>query len=139
MVEVADKWRQECNAYDMGLQINDMSYLDYLQGLVDSPDSDILVLCKGDKIIGYMGIVAFRSPLSNEYLACEKNWFILPEHRGISSMKLLKAARRWAKYKGCTHLIMNASCVAGDMHDKLCGLYEKMKMKKFETSYIQEV
>ncbi len=132
-------WIDSSNREYFSLTIDIDIVLADLMNLVDSESSDLLLLKKEKETIGFMGITKFKSPLCNDDIANEHYWFVNEEHRGKGSLKLLAMAQSWAKVKSCSHLIMNASNLASGMHDKVCSFYERVGMKKFETSYIQEV
>jgi len=133
--EVISSWLKEVNARVMGIELDEEVYLSDFQRLIDGDDSDLLVL-ERDKIIGFMGLTIFNSPLGRQRICNEHYWYVLPEYRGMASLRFIKAAQQWAREKGCSHLMMNASAMASDMHDKVCKLYELFGMKKFETTYI---
>lgn len=141
MMYVAMEWKDQCNAGDFGIGIDPVHYARQLGRLIERDDAELFLLTDTDHaIVGYMGVVIFTSPLDNTKIASEHHFYILRDHRGgIGSMRLVKAVREWARERGCTHLIMNASTLAGDLHDKVCRFYESMGMKLFETSYIQEI
>jgi len=136
---VARSWYDDTHRNSFNIDIDIDTHLADLDRLAKSADSDLLVLIDGTLIVGYMGIEAFTSPLSQQVIANEHYWYVLPEKRGIGSMRLIWLAQQWAKEKGCSHLIMNASNLASSLHDKVCKLYEQLGMKKFETSYISEI
>jgi GNAT superfamily N-acetyltransferase len=131
-------WKRESNHQKLKIDADDDIYIGKLQEFIDNPNNILLVL-EDDEIVGYMGLQAFESPLGNQLIANEHYWYVLPEKRGFSALKFLHAAERWAKEKGCSHLIMNASNLASDLHDRTCRLYERFGMSKFETTYIKEV
>lgn len=137
--DIALSWQKECNTQVFGIKEDMDEFFQDLQNLTGRNDSDLLVLAEGERIIGLIGLVIFKSPLSKQRMANEHYWYVLPEHRGISSLRLLKAAEKWAKDKGCSHLLMNASCLASDLHDSVCKLYERYGMKKFETVFIKRL
>lgn len=115
-------------------------YLERLSELITRDDADLLILLNtGGDVVGYMGVEYFFSPLDNEKVANEHHWYVLEDYRGVGSIRLIHAAEKWAKKHHCTHIIMTASNLASNLHDKVCEFYEKMGMKKFETSYIQEI
>jgi len=136
---VALEWQDSCNADSFGVTINANSYMAGIIDLISNKDTDVLLLCHEDEVVGYMGIERFSSPLGTQKIANEQYWYILPGTDNNGAVMLLKAAQQWAKGKGCSHLIMNASMLASDKHDRLCGLYGAIGMKKFETSYIKEI
>jgi len=123
----------------MGIDLDEDTYLADLQRLVDEPDSDLFVLWDDDVPVGYMGLRVFDSPLGRQMVASEHYWYVISEKRGMSALKFLPLAERWAKEKGCSHLQMSASMLASDLHDRTCKLYERFGMEKFETVFIKEV
>jgi len=131
-------WRQEARIEQFGISFDWETYIKDLQHLANDENSDLLVLMDNEPI-GYMGIQCFNSPLGEQKIANEHYWYVCPEKRGMGSMRLFRAAKNWATQKGCTHLVMNASMMASSLHDKVCMLYERVGMRKFETSYIAEV
>lgn len=137
---IAESWREEMRANEFGIIADDIDkFLAELGMMAVKDDSDLLVLYDEETPVGYIGLQYFNSPLGNQRMANEHYFYVIPEKRGISSMRLIKNAKFIAKLKGCSHLILNASNLASGMHDKVCGFYEKSGMKKFETSYISEV
>lgn len=138
---LAEQWFSECNASAFGLKAEiDRHLSDMYRLAVYTAGAELLLLINDkEEIVGYMGLITFKSPISDQLIANEKNYYVRPESRGNGGLRLLIEARKWAKMKGCSHLIMNASNLASDMHDKVCELYRKMGMRKFETSYISEV
>lgn len=136
---IAESWQKIVVANEFGILTDVNKHLLELSNMVLGADSDLIVLYDGDAPVGYIGLQYFDSPLGNQRMANEHYLYVIPEKRGISSMRLIKNAKFIAKLKGCSHLILNASNLASDLHDKVCRVYEKMGMKKFETSYISEV
>jgi GNAT superfamily N-acetyltransferase len=138
---LAEKWLAESNASSFGLKADVEQHLkDMLNNMVYQDGNDLLILQNDkDEVVGYMGLSTFKSPISDQLIANEHNYYVRPESRGAGGLRLLIEARKWAKGQGCSHLIMNASNLASDLHDKVCTLYQKMNMKHFESSYISEV
>jgi hypothetical protein len=136
---LARKWEQECNGVKMGIHLDCETHLKDLQGLVDGTLSDLLILRNGEEIIGYMGLQIIDSPIGNQKTANEHYWYVIPERRGVSSLRLIHAAEAWAQMNKCSHLLMSASYLASDLHDKTCRLYERFGMSPFETTFIKQV
>jgi len=133
---VTFEWHNTCNAKDFGIDLNPETYFKDFSDLIDREDSDLLLLMKRDEVVGYMGLTYFQSPLGNQRIANEHFWYVSGKHRGRGTLKLIRAARQWAKEKGCSHLIMNCSNLASDMHNRLCHFYTRIGFQLFETSYI---
>lgn len=137
---IAESWREEMRANEFGIIVDDVDkFLNELYNMSSRADSDLLVLYDEETPVGYIGLQYFDSPLGNQKMANERFFFVMPESRGMTSMRLLKSAKFLAKLKGCSHIIFNASNLASDMHDKVCSFYEKMSFNLFETSYISKV
>ena len=137
---IVSSWKEIASKNEFGIKVVDENkYLLDLCRMTMNPRSDLLVLFDDIRPVGYLGLEYFDSPMGNQVIANEHYWYVLPESRGIGSMRLMKTAMQLAKLRGCSNLIMNASNLASDLHDKVCKLYEKMEMKKFETSYIKEL
>jgi len=137
---IVESWQENVQDNDFGIIADDIDkYLTELGNMVLRPDADLIVLYDGETPIGYIGLRYFSSPLGSQMMAEEHYFYVIPEKRGLASMRLIKNAKVLAKMKGCSHIILTASNLASDMHDKICNFYEKSEMKKFETSYISEV
>lgn len=136
---VVESWQQIVLDNGFGIIADDVDkFLIELGNLATGEESDLLVLYD-DVPIGYLGLEYFISPLGDQKMANEHYFFVMPEKRGLSSIGLMRKAKVLAKERGCTHLIMNASNLASDMHDRVCAFYERLNMKLFESSYIKEL
>ena len=137
---IVESWQENVIDNKFGINANDVDkYLCELGMLAKNENSDLIVLCDEGVPVGYIGLRYFESPLGDQKMADEHYLYVIPEKRGMSSIRLIKGARFLAKQKGCSHILFNASNLASDLHDKLCRVYEKMGMKLFESSYIIEV
>ncbi len=132
---VIEVWVEECHANEFGIEIEIPSYLDTAYQLIHHEDGDLMVMeYKGD-IIGLMGITLSKSGIGNQSIASVLYWYTLPKHRG-KGVSFVMEAQKWAKSKDCSHIIYSASKMGSDLHDRVCLLYKRMNMKKFDTSYI---
>ena len=137
---IVESWRKNVVDNDFGIIADDFDkYLTELGNMVLRPDADLIVLYDEETPVGYIGLRYFSSPLGNQMMANEHYYYVIPEKRGLASIRLIKNAKVLAKMKGCSHIIFNASNLASELHEKVCRVYEKMGLKKFETSYISEV
>ena len=139
---MAEQWLAECNASSFGLKAEVDKHLEDMNTIVNSPsllDDLLLLINDKEQVVGYMGLRTFTSPLSDQVIANEHNYYVRPESRGHGGLRLFIEARKWAKENGCSHRIMTASRLASSLYERTCKLYEKMGMKEFETSYISEV
>ncbi len=138
-VLMAREWFDESQKKEFGLSIDLSKTLLDIGQLAFSPNSIVFLLVDNNKIIGFYGAAISCSKFSNQMIAEERYYYVTQENRGISSLKLIKAATEWAKNKQCSHFIIYASNLASELHDRTCQLYEKLGMKKFETSYVKEL
>ena len=136
---IAESWFEFANKNEFGIEVDVDKHLLELEMMAANDDADLIVLYDENNPIGYIGLRYFISPLGEQKIAEEHYLFVVPEKRGMASMRLIKNAKMLAKLKDCSHIIFNASNLASDLHDKVCNFYEKQGMKKFETSYISEV
>ena len=137
--EAVFEWRDSCNGKDFGIDLQTETFFSHLVDMINDEDKELFLLVKMDKVIGFLGAVIFQSPLGVQNIAIERFWFVSGKHRGRGAILLYRAFKKWAKEKGCSHHLMTASCLASDMHDRLCRFYEKIGFRKFETSYIKEL
>ena len=136
---VVNRWYDEAQKSKFGLNVDLVTALFDIDQLISLPDTDVLVLVDEDVFIGFMGMGSSFSKVGNQRVAEERYYYVIPEKRGISSLRLVKASENWAKEKECTHFIIYASNLASKLHDRICKLYERLGMQLFETSYIKEL
>lgn len=135
---VIETWLSECHANEFGINIEVTSYLNTAYNLIEHEDGDLMVMEYKGEIIGLMGITLSKSPIGDQKIANVLYWYTLPEHRG-KGISFVVEAIKWAKKKSCSHIIYSASKMGSDLHDRVCMIYERMNMKKFDTSYILEL
>lgn len=136
---LAFEWKGLCNGKAFGIDLRVETHFRDLASLIENEDSELFLLLKQYRVIGYMGVTCFDSPIGNQKIANEHYWYVSGKNRGRGTLLLLRAIKSWAKEKGCSHLIMNCSNLASEMHDRLCRFYEKIGFRKFETSFIKEL
>lgn len=138
LLPVVESWRRSCRN-DFGFNLDTETFVKDLIRLIEGETSDLFVLEDIFGIYGFMGLDMFDSPIGQQRVANEHYWYVIPEKRGISALRFMPLAQKWAKEKGCSHLIMNASNLASDLHDKVCKIYGRFGFEKFETSFIKKV
>lgn len=134
---IFEAWEAEYNgnAFDIQAEVN--IAISHVHQLINTPHCVVLVLYDVDEPVGFMGVTIFSSPISDTKMATEHLWYVKPEFRGAKAIKMLDAAISWAKHRGCSHFLGNASMLASNLHDTVCKIYEGFGMKKFETTYIK--
>jgi len=135
LLALMDSWKLEASR-EFKIDFNSKVNARHLAEMVNGANSTVIGLMDGDTVVGYMGLCIFENPVGKGVMASEHFWYVLPEHRGIGAIRLLEAGMEWAKARGCTHFIGNASRLASELHDKVCEVYIKNGMSHFETSYI---
>lgn len=133
------RWMEEAHQEDFGIDINPVTILEDINGMLTGPETDIFVKIKDDRVVGFMGIRKFESPHGEEYIASEHLWYVLPEYRGSGFREWIRVAEAWAQVIGCNHLIINASHLSSDSHDRLCGIFNKIGFKHLESSFIMKL
>ena len=140
LIPVILEWKRTCNGKAMNINLDVETYCADLMNLIIKDDSELFILeDDNDKPIGYMGVECFNNPIGEGKMANEHYWFISEKSSGRGAMLLMAAVKLWARHKNCRHLLMSASTLASDMHDKVCKFYERIGMIKFETTFIQEI
>jgi GNAT superfamily N-acetyltransferase len=139
VIPLAQQWRAECNADTFGLDTYQAeTILGELQSWLDERPGVLLVALDGEKPVGFFAVFAVKSFLGEQNIALEKYWYALPNY-SLAGVRLFRAAQQWAEEQGCSHLIVAASNLASEKHDKVCRFCQDMGMQLFETAYIQEV
>ena len=137
---LVDSWLGEVNNDKFGLVIDKDKAIDDLRSMVFSPDADLFLLVVGDDIVGFSGVIVYENRLTDNKIANEHYWYVSPGYRkGKNPIRLIRAVEKWAKDHECSHIIMNASNLASDKHDRIVRIYERLGYSLFETSLMKEV
>ena len=133
-------WKETCKSKELEMEANPLALLLDFKKIIGSEQGVLFGTKNKNDVIGVIGVIIFSSPIGNDLIANEHYWYVMPEYRkGTIGMRLLKKAIKWAESKGCTHFMGNASMLASDLHDNICSIYERIGMKKFETTYIMKI
>ncbi len=133
LVPLLRLWRAEAQMEKFGVLVYVPETLEFLKGL-----PCVLLLIREGITVGLMGISITTSPTGPQKIANEHFWYIIPKFRGYART-MLKAAEKWTKEHGCSHLIVNASYMASGSCDKVSRMYELLKYQPFERVFIKEV
>ena len=123
---------------EFGLTVSVEGVEQDLQARLDLGDGTLLLAWDGVEPVGFFAVFKVKSSLSDQFVAIETFWFAVPNHQ-LAGPALFHRAKLWAKDNGCTHLIVSASRLASDLHDKVASFCERVGMKPFETVFISEV
>jgi hypothetical protein len=135
-----DVWTQTAHGDEFGIDIDTDSILAQIDMRLTFGKGVILIaIDSNDNPAGFFVVETYASGLGGKQtFAGESFWFALP-NRVMAGPYLAKAAKKWAKENGCSHLTISGSRLASDLHDKVCNFCERMDMKPIETVYITEV
>lgn len=114
--------------YSGQLPENRSKMADLVNRLIEDPNGLVLVATDPSGLIGMLGAIAFKHPMSDELVASEMFWWIEPETRG-SGVKLLRTAENWASQLGARRFIMIAPT------ERVGQFYERVGYERVETSY----
>ena len=109
-----------------------LSYLEFVKKL-----SVLLVGFENDEPIGFMGLFIQDSPLGADVILNENFWYIDKAHRGMAGVRMLKAAERTGREKGCNKFSVTASYLANEAATRVESLYKAMGFRLFEKIYIK--
>jgi hypothetical protein len=135
---LAQAWFAKCRADGFGLRGDLEWILQDLQSWLNQYTGTLLLAQDEDRPVGFFAVFALPSYLSGELVALEKYWYADP-NSVFAGPKLYVMARRWAIAAGCRHLIIAASHLAGDDHDKVANFCRSAGMRLFETTYIERL
>lgn len=135
---ILNAWAAEHKGADFGISVIRENVETDIYSLTNGENSDVMVLTDENEPVGLMVLMAVPSWLGDQRIAIEKYWYVKSDHR-TGGFMMVEEAKKWAKEHGCSHLVMIASNMASEMHDKVCAFYEHVGMKLFETSFISEV
>ena len=133
-----DAWASIAHGDDFGLDI-DLEVADAnMQKLLSLEGALLVAYGDDDKVEGFFALCPMPSFFGKQTIAMETMWFALPNaHR--AGPALFKAARKWTKENGCSHLMVSGSKLASDLHDKVCLFCERAGANWFETVYLLEI
>lgn len=83
----------------------------------------------GDVPTGMIAVWCFVHPFSGERIASELVWWVNPEERGSTGVRLLRWAEAWARAQGAVALQMIAPT------DRVGAFYERRGYTRVEVSY----
>lgn len=133
-----ESWLTLCKRTDYEMDCSVERVAEELEMWLMSMVGTLLVAYDGVEPVGFMAVFECKSPVGRDNIALEKYWFCRP-NTTMAGPALYRAAMEWARKQDCTHMVMSASMLASDMHDKVSRYCEAVGMRLFETSYIVKV
>lgn len=129
------EWQAAANGEEFAIPLDVAIAMNTARTLVQSPQSELLVAVDDAGVIhGFMGMVCRPSHVGRAYIAHECLFYVSARKRG-SGVSLLRAFKRLAKERGCSHYILNASRLAGDA-DLSGRLFCALGAAPLETSFV---
>jgi len=96
-----------------------------------------LVSYDEDKVVGVLAAYAFEPVFSEERVACEVLWYLLPEYRkGRRGLEMMQAYEYWAKMVGCK--VAQYGWLVNSP-EGMKSLYERTGAVKSEEVYYKEL
>lgn len=95
------------SVYAQKIHANAVALRATAEGLLASLDAVIYLAAVQSRVVGMMGLMRYRHPMSGELTASEVMWWIDPEHRG-SGVRLFRVGEAWALASGATVIQMIA-------------------------------
>lgn len=133
---LGNEWETLAHGVDYGLPLDVDIWLTTMQTLKQRPDGDVLVLIDaGGNVRGSLGMTYRPNHVGPGLIANECCFFVSPSARG-GGLKLIHAAEKLARAKGCGFATFNASRIAGDA-DRSGRLYQHCGYNAFEISYLK--
>jgi GNAT superfamily N-acetyltransferase len=99
------------------------------------PDMLCLVLDVDGMAQGLLLAVAYEHPFGPVRMARETVWWIEPDHRGLSAVRMLEAYEDWCRSQDCHYSGMAA--MGGD--ESVGRLYMRRGYRAAETHYLKAV
>lgn len=94
-----------------------------------------LVADAGDRLAGFLALVALPHPLTGQLYGDEIAWWVEPEYRrGRVGPQLLVAAEQWARQMGCQSVKMVAP-----FKSTVGAFYERCGYTAVETAYAKQL
>ena len=91
-----------------------------VENLLKSDNAAIFVSGNGHGVNGMIIVVVFEHPWTGQTTASEMVWWVEPEARGVTGIKLLRTAEKWAAESGATQMQMVAPNVGvGDIYMRM--------------------
>jgi len=116
------------NSVYAGFPLNREQMAQTVDLLLTSPIGRIYVAERKGDVVGMIGGLLFRHPITGEATVSELFWWVEPEHRGIG-IRLLKRAEQWAEEVGAVRMHMVAPTTdVGQM-------YLRLGYSPLETTY----
>lgn len=108
------------------------------RNLIENENGEIFVLEREKQVIGFISGALTPAYWNFSLLAAQQfAFYVLPAHRGFSSLKLLKQWELWAAGKGAT--VFYSGAKKDDRFGKMDKMLERMGYAELETVHVKGV
>lgn len=119
---------------------DDELLLENIYKIVQGDRNEFIVICivdQSDQILGILAGSLTQTLFSQDRLAVELIWYVLPEHRTAYSLQLVRAFEYWAKKVGAS--VCSFSSLDNSSEKVLDRYYRIKGYRKAETTYIKDI
>lgn len=110
------------------------TFLTKIGSFIDGGSGVVIGYFNDNVIRGAIGGIKYADIYTNDLVATEMWWFVLPQYRGgTAAMRLIRAFQTWAKASGCKRCSMVH--LAGLQPERLKHVYESLGYSLTETCY----
>lgn len=92
--------------YKRFLNLNPQSQTQLVMGLVQQDTGAVFLAEKDGQVVGMLGMNLSPNVFDGSITAMELFWWVEPHHRGLTGVRLLRTAEKWAKAKGAERCYM---------------------------------
>ncbi len=114
----------------------------FIKSMINSPNSDYILVIEDEKVIGYALIEERESPykeydsFTEDHYAFIYELVILPEYRNKGyGKKIIDEATIWAKSRNLTSIELNALC----NNYSALAFYERVGFETFQVKFRKEI
>jgi predicted N-acetyltransferase YhbS len=133
LVEMSELFASDLTVFGEFLTFNAERVEALVERLIASPQAEVLVADADGVLVGMVAAHLFPHPMASTPVAQEVVWWVAPEQRGTTGLKLLTALSAWAKAQGAEVLMMVSPSPTIDT------LYDKLGFSRGETSYMRRL
>jgi len=121
-----------------GLTLNVSKTRDLARSFLDDPDKLLLLSIQDGNPCGLLAASVTESYFSDDRIAAEIAWYLLPSARGTSdSLRMIDVFEKWAKVRECT--LAQLSCIDYLSGDQVAKLYTRKGYSKKESAFVKEI
>lgn len=136
LVELGELFFNQTILSNFNIEYDPESIRTLVETFIKNDNTAVIVLEADDKVVGAMMGMIVPLYFNNDVLAAQQfSWFVIPEYRSISSLKLLYAFESWAVGKGVKIIFSGAK-----RNNEFEGMDKMMKRKGYfelESVYIK--